>query len=313
MHPGGVVRFVRVRSVYSRTSWSSFASITVRTWGRRFRSGPFGQLPCALGIVVSCAFGLFPLVLGDVGLRSCAFCTFSCAHGFFLFVRVRSVDSRAPCGSSGPFWCFRPIHMRPGGHGVRSVHSRPLCGSSVSVGCVRSIPVRPDGRRMRWFDFQVPLGLSGSFGWFRPIPVCPGCRRMCSLRSRAPCGSSECLVCVRYIPMHPGGRWVLSCTFGQFLCALGVVVFVGMFSVHSLAPFGSSGSFGCVRSIHVRLKYVQSFPLHPGDPTVPFCPFQCALGAYGEFGHSRPPWGSSGSFGCVQSIPVCGSVCWRAP
>ena len=59
------------------------------------------------------------------------------------------------------------------------------------------------------------------------------------------------------------------------------VGFVRVRSVHSRAPLVTSGSIVGVRSIAV----------HPGCRSGLFDPFTCS-------------WGSSGSFGCVPSIPV---------
>ena len=119
--------------------------------------------------------------------------------------------------------------------------------------------------------------------------------------------------CVRSIPVRPGGRRFRTGAFGPFPSALGVVVFVRLpfasavwvvvlirvRSVHSLAPLGSSGSFGCVRSI----------PECPGSRRIrlgAFGPFPCALGVCGfvrvHSVHSRQLWKSSDSFGCVWSI-----------
>ena len=75
--------------------------------------------------------------------------------------------------------------------------------------------------------------------------------------------------------------------------------FVRVRSVHSLVLWGTSGSFGCGRSIPVR----------PGCSPVrwsAFGLFAYALGVVGFFRvrsqHSRRPRWSSGSFRCVQFI-----------
>ena len=112
---------------------------------------------------------------------------------------------------------------------------------------------------------------------------------MRSVHSRAPSGL---IGCVRSIPVRPR---VCRGRSGPF--------------VHYRAPWGSSHSFGCVRSIPVRLSgrrfcsgafapfpyalgvvRVYSVPVCLGDPSVRSI-------------HSRAPWVSSRSLGCVLSIP----------
>ena len=58
--------------------------------------------------------------------------------------------------------------------------------------------------------------------------------------------------CGRSIPVCPWVRRVRSCAFHLFRCAMGVVWFVRVRAVHSRAPWGSTGSFVCVRSITFR-------------------------------------------------------------
>ena len=122
---------------------------------------------------------------------------------------------------------------------------------------------------------RAPSGPPGSFGCVRYIPMCTEARRS--------------------VPVRPGCSRVRSWAFGPFPCALRVVRFVRMLSlhscapcgfirfrsVHSCAPRGSSGSFRCVRFIPRPRRF------HSG--------------ALGPFPSSL---GSSGSFGFVQSIPV---------
>ena len=100
---------------------------------------------------------------------------------------------------------------------------------------------------------------------------------------------------VRSIQVRHGDRRVHTGALGPFPCALGVVGFVPVRSVHSRAPCGSSGSFGYVRSIPVRPR------VRPGA----FRAFPHVLVVAGvvwvRLVHSSAPWGS---FGCVRSIPV---------
>ena len=104
-----------------------------------------------------------------------------------------------------------------------------------------------------------------------------------------------------------------------------------MRSVNSRAPWWSSCSSVCVRSILVRpggcrvrsgafgpfrcalgvLGCVRSIPVHPRGRQVRSCaigPFPYALGIVGcarvRSVHSRARWGSSGSFVWVRSIPM---------
>ena len=118
----------------------------------------------------------------------------------------------------------------------------------------------------------------GSLGCVRSISVRPGVCRVRSVHSRAPCGSFGI---VWFIDSRPGVRRVLSGAFGPFPCALRVVWIVRVPLLHFRAPWGSSGSFGCVRPIPERLKCRRV-----------------------RLAHSRTPSGSSGSFGCVRSIPM---------
>ena len=75
----------------------------------------------------------------------------------------------------------------------------------------------------------------GVIGCFQSIHVHPGCHRLRSVAF----GPFQCtpgdVGCVRSIPVHFGRHWVR----------------VGVRSVLSRAPWGSSGSFVCVRSIPV--------------------------------------------------------------
>ena len=123
--------------------------------------------------------------------------------------------------------------------------------------------------------------------------------------------------------MRPECRRVRWSAFGAFPCALVVIGFVRVRSAHSSTPkvsfgcvrvrsvyfrvpWGSSGLFGCVRSLPVRPGY--RIPAHPGFVGLD------RMHAV----HSRTPWrssgslgsvprgprGSAGSFRCVQFIPV---------
>ena len=125
----------------------------------------------------------------------------------------------------------------------------------------------------------------------------------------------------RSISVRPRGQRVGSGAFASFLCAVWVVRFVWVRSVHSHAPLGSSGPFECVWFIHVRRwgRRILSVALSP---------FPCALrevgfvrvrsvhspppggrrgrsGPFGQFPFSRGP---SSSFVCVWSMPVHNGV-----
>ena len=124
--------------------------------------------------------------------------------------------------------------------------------------------------------------------------------------------------------MRPLGR---PGAFGPFPCKLAFIVFVAVRSVNLRAPswlsgsfrcirsipvrpWGSSGSFGCVRSIPVRpicrrvhvssgsLVCVRFILVRCGGRRVRF---HSPLGAFRQFPCALV---SSGSFGCVWSIPV---------
>ena len=205
-------------------------SIQVLPGGRRLHSVAFGQFPCAL-LVVGCvgsipvrpggrsvAFGLFPCALrvllcdrsvlvrpGGCRVDWCAFGPFPGDMGVVWFVRVPSVYSRASGVSSGSFVCFRFIPVRPGCHRVRSGAFGPFPCAWVSFRYVRSIPVR--------LVFVL----------------------VCSL---APWVSWGSFGCVWFIRMRPLVGRVSSCAFGPFPCALGVVGFVQVRSVHSRTPWG---------------------------------------------------------------------------
>ena len=144
----------RMRSVHSHAPWRSSGSfgcirpIPVCPECRQVRSGAFSHSRTPGGSYN--AFGPFPRSLGVLG-----------------FVRVRSVRSLAPWGSSGSFVCVQSIPVRLGDRQVCLCAFGPLpCGKGVFV-WVRSIPihlgrrhVRPWGRRVR----------SGAFGTF-PCPL----------------------------------------------------------------------------------------------------------------------------------------------
>ena len=231
-------------------------SIPVRPGGRWVISGAFGSFPCALGFVGfvgvrsvhtrepwgwrvrSCAFGSYPCAIGW-RVRSCAFGPLPCDLVVFVFVWERSVDSLAPWVSSGSFECVRSTPVVPGFRSgtfgqfpyavevvgavlICSVHSRAPWVVSGSFGlfritpvrpCVRSIPVRPGGRRVRSGDFGPFSCALGVVGYVRSILV------------------------------RPMGRQVRSCATCTLPCVLGIVGFVFVRSVHSRAPWESSGSF----------------------------------------------------------------------
>ena len=87
-----------------------------------------------------------PVRHGGRGVRSCAFAPFPCAHVVAGFVRVRSVDSRLPWGSSGSLMCLSSVPVYPSSRRVRSCAFAPIpcaTGWSASFSCVQFIPVRP--------------------------------------------------------------------------------------------------------------------------------------------------------------------------
>ena len=285
------------RTLGSSASFGCVRYIPVRPGGRRelwvhsrahcgSSCSTFGQFPCALGVErCACALGSsgsllsFPCALGDVGfVGERSFGPFLCAMVVVGFFRVRSSIPVRPRDLRFRSCAFGPLPFALGFVQVRSVYSPPLF---VMLVCVRSIPERhggdrdrsgafgqfPGGNRVRSVDSRPLWGLSASFDSVRSIPLCPWCHRVRSANSSALWGSSGSLVCVRSIPVRPVGRRVRSCTFGPFPCAMGVIGYVHVRSIHSRAHWGSS-SFVCVRSIPVRLG-VRSGTLSP---------FPCALG-----------------------------------
>ena len=87
-------------------------------------------------------------------------------------------------------------------------------------------------------------------------------RTKTAAHGNTPCWS---LGCVRYIPVCPGDHRVRSCAFDPFPRAVGVVGFVRVRSLHSLASRGSRvlscalGPFPCtpvaVRFVRVRSRH----------------------------------------------------------
>ena len=250
---------------FLRALWiiGSVRSIPVRPGGDRVRSScyahsraPWWTNGAFLGIdrivrVLSdhscakkCGFGEFPGVLGVVG-----------------FVRVRSVDSRAPVRSRafGPFpcalgvvGCVRLIPARPWGSRV------PFLVSSCTLACVRSIPVRPGGRRNH-------LGAFGPFPWamvvvgFVPVrSVHSHAHRVRRVRTGAfgPFPFALGILRVVRVPSFhcrtPVWWSVTFGDFGSFPSYLGGVRFLLVRSVDFRAPCVSSGSFVCVWYIPVR-------------------------------------------------------------
>ena len=146
--------------------------------------------------------------------------------------RVLSVHSRPPWGSLASFCCVRSIPVRFGRHlvrwrafgpfpcalgvvgfvRVRSVHSRAQWGSSGSFVCVRSINVRTSVR-----SGTIPVRDLDSSGVFGPVPRV--------------LGSVGC------VPRIHVRRWDRRFRSGT----IRVRRRVG--SVHSRAPWGSSGLF----------------------------------------------------------------------
>ena len=141
--------------------------------------------------------------------------------------------------------------------------------------------------------------------------------------------------------MRPGARRVHSGSYDLFSCALAVVWFIRIRSVHSRAPWaslgsvgpvrfislcprgrsvhsrapkGSSVSFDCVRFITVRpvvVGFIRVRSVHspaPWGSSGSFGPFPCDVGVVGFIRlclvHSCAPWVSSVSLGFVWSIPL---------
>ena len=255
--------------------------------------------------VCSGAFGPFPSALVVVG-----------------FVQVRSVHSRAPCGSAVSYGCVRSIPVQSGSGRIRSGVFGPFPSALgvVVLVRVRSVVRQVSSGSIVCFPFSCAHGVVvlvrvrsahslaswGSFRYVRSIPVRHGDRRvhtgvlgpfLCclgvrSVHSRAPCGSSN-----------------RSVVFGPLPCALGVVRFVRVRSIHSRTPWRLPGSFGSVRSIDVlpRVRPVRSEPggtvdltavVAPDEavaaqyyPACSFGPFQCTLGfVLVRSVDSRGPW-----------------------
>ena len=171
------------------------------------------------------------------------------------------------------------------------------------VGCVQYIPVRPWDRRV--FSSALgpfPCAVSG-FGTFP-------CSR----------GWSVPFVCYRLIPWV-SFACVLLCTVrhGRRRVGYRCIPVVGFFRVRSAlsrAPWGSSYSFGCARSIPVlvRVRTLHSFgciwsvPVRFWGGSGAFGLIPCSLGILGVVRarsvHSRTPLRLSRAFGSVSSIPV---------
>ena len=181
---------------------------------------------------------------------------------------VRRVRRSIPFyGSSCSFWHFRPIPVCPLGHRVR-----------------QSIPVR--GLVMgRSLHSRTPRG---SLEIVKCIQVCSEDRWVRSVHSRAPWLTSRSFGCGCSIPVRSRGLRVRSGAFGSFPCALAVMGFVRVRSVHS---WWWSGSLGCVLPIPVR----------HGVRSCAFCPFPRTIGFVRVRSvHYSAPWASSDSFYCVQ-------------
>ena len=168
------------------------------------------------------------------------------------------MDARVSFGSFGFVWF---IPARPGGCRVHSgwygcapgvagfiqsllVHSGEPLGSSGSFQ-IRFIRVRLVHSGAPWFSF--------GFVWF--IGAYQGGGRV-QLVSFGSFGRAEGVIRARR-----GIRRVHSVSFGTFERAR---VVVGVIRVHSWAPRGSSGSFGCVRARVVVLILVRL--VHYGAP-----------------------------------------------
>ena len=120
-------------------------------------------------------------------------------------------------------------------------------------------------RSVSYGTFTFALGI---VRYFVSIPVRPGGRPvLCGAFGTFPCALGV-VWCDRSIPVRPGGSRVRWCALCPLPVALGVVGFVRGCSVHSCAPWGSSGSFVCVRPIHVHAMFVRVRSVHSRAPKV---------------------------------------------
>ena len=247
--PQGVVGFVRVRSVYSRSPLSSrgsfvnFRAIPVDPGGWSVLSGAFSSLTSPLMFAFcpfTCALGIveydrsLPVCPRGHRVRSCAFGPFPCAPDIVGFVRLRRVHPRAPWGSSCSCGCVRSIPVRPGGNRVRSC---AVCPFQCALGVVV------------FFRTNTPRGSSGSVRCDRSVTVRAGMR---SVHFRSSWVSSCSFWCV-FVHSH-ALRCVISGAFGPFPFALWVVGFVrvafGRFP-RALEVYG----FVRVGSVHFRAPW----------------------------------------------------------
>ena len=180
----GLVELIQVRSVRSRAPWLSTGSfwfvrcIPVRSWRRRVYLGSFVSFICVLGVV-----WFISMRPWCRQFRSGAFGALQWALGVVGCVLVPSGHFRAPWGWSGSSRFFRSIPVRPSGRRVhsgvfnifRSVYSSASLGSYGVFLYVLGVAAFV---RVRSVHSRVPLGSSGSFGFVRSISVRSGCPAM---------------------------------------------------------------------------------------------------------------------------------------
>ena len=159
--------------------------------------------------------------------------------------------------------------------------------------------------RVYWGHLVAPWGLSGSFVLIGSIM-----RRLCVRvdwgNLVAPWGSSVSFVLIGSILTPPWSRLFHSFSFGLYVRALSVVGFIQFRWVHSVAPCGSSCSFGSlgpfwrvlgvIGSIRVRSVHLGTAL---GSGSFAFVVFILARPSgrrvhSGSFGYSWAPWGSFG-------------------
>ena len=359
----GAVGYIRLRPWGSSGSFGDVAFIWVRRVCRQVHSGTFGSLGCALGVAgcrwehssvpwVSSGFirgrlvhsgaplvssgpfvavGVIPVCPGVVvffqvsWLNSVAHWWSCGSFGAFEFILVPGV-CRVPSGSLGSFVCAHGVFGF-----VRRCSGAPWW-SMDSFGIIRLIWVLLVGR---W----VHLGSLCSFG------CAMGVVGLIRVRSGAPWVSmgsfwsldTSCalwvpfgtFVFVRVRSVNSGSPLVVCILLGSFGIAL---VGVGFIWCRSVAPRGSSGTFGVDGLIRVRpggrrvrsaskgsfgytLRLVRFTQVCPGGRGVhagSLSSFGCALVIdgfiRGRWVHSGAPCVSSGSFGDEPNIRVrpCG-------
>ena len=248
---------------------------SVRLGSRRVRSSAFGQFPCTLvfvGFAIRVRYGGRCQVLFRWRLSVSFGCvraipvhpceslgcyTHSCVLSTPLPPRIRRftftfVHYRAPWGSfpCGPYTCALVFVPALNSLWVIPAISRRRMLVRVqfpyAFGVVELIRVAIPIRNLHPFPCALGVSLVRS-------PVRSGC---CWFRSGEPWGSSGSFRCIRTFHERDGGRRIRSGAFGMFPCALVVVEFVLLRSVHSGSLRGLSGAFRYVLFIPVRVRNV---------------------------------------------------------